>query len=79
MGADSSTHLPLTDMPIGTTSYLSLSIAAKTLAAVEQETACSAERPPKTTATRGLEDAFIARSLSALHRLSAPQWGSVSG
>src|SRR6478752_7022072 len=40
-------------MPTGTTSYLSRSMERRTLAAVEQETACSEERPPKTMATRG--------------------------
>ena len=41
-------------MPTGTTSYRSGSMACSTLPAVTQEIACSLERPPKTTATRGL-------------------------
>ena len=40
-------------MPTGTTSYASRSMACSTLPAVTQEMACSLERPPKTTATRG--------------------------
>ena len=51
---DSSTHRPSRAMPIGTTSYLSWSRAARTLPAVTQEIACSLDRPPKSTATRGL-------------------------
>src|SRR3954471_23213902 len=41
-------------MPTGTTSYRSGSRAAITLPADTQEIACSALRPPKTTATRTL-------------------------
>ncbi len=57
-------------MPIGTTSYTSRSIAWSTLPAVTHEIACSLERPPKTTATRGLRGAagvgsFIAPTLPA--------------
>ena len=53
-------------MPIGTTSYASRSIAASTLPAVTHEIACSLDRPPKTTATRGLRvGSFIATTLSA--------------
>jgi hypothetical protein len=44
-------------MPTGTTSYAVRSIAARTLPAVTQLIACSLERPPKTTATRGLRGA----------------------
>jgi hypothetical protein len=40
-------------IPIGTTSYADRSITDNTLAAVEQDTACSLERPPNTTAMRG--------------------------
>ena len=50
----SSTHRPSGAIPTGTTSYFSRSIAASTLPAVTHEMACSLERPPKTTATRGL-------------------------
>jgi hypothetical protein len=40
-------------------------MAARTLPAVTQEIACSLDRPPKTTATRGLrEGEFIATTLS---------------
>ena len=46
------THRPSRAIPTGTTSYLSRSIAASTLAAVEHDTACSGDRPPKTMATR---------------------------
>ena len=49
---DSSTQRPSVAMPIGTTSYLSRSMACSTLPAVTQEIACSLDRPPKTTATR---------------------------
>jgi cystathionine gamma-synthase len=41
------------------TSYLSRSITDKTLAAVEQDTACSLDRPPNTMATLGLLDPII--------------------
>ena len=41
-------------MPTGTTSYFSGSSAAITLPAEMHEIECSLERPPKTTATRGL-------------------------
>jgi hypothetical protein len=41
-------------MPTGTTSYFSGSSAAITLPAEMHEMECSLERPPKTTATRGL-------------------------
>ena len=41
-------------MPTGTTSYFSGSRAAITLPAEMHEIECSLERPPKTTATRGL-------------------------
>ena len=51
---DSRTQRPSVAMPTGTTSYRSRSIALSTLPAVTQEIACSLERPPKTTATRGL-------------------------
>ena len=66
----SSTHRPSAAMPTGTTSYASRSIAASTLPAVTHEMPCSEERPPKTTATRGLrpvlgeEVSFIGTTLS---------------
>jgi hypothetical protein len=41
-------------IPTGTTSYFSGSSAAITLPAEMQEIECSLERPPNTTATRGL-------------------------
>ena len=41
-------------MPMGTTSYLSLSIACRTDAAESSETSCSPLRPPKRTPTRSL-------------------------
>ncbi len=50
---DSRTQRPSCVMPTGTTSYRSGSIAFRTLPAVTHEMACSLERPPKTTATRG--------------------------
>ncbi len=49
-----STHRPSRAMPIGTTSYLSLSMAPSTSPALAHDTACSALRPPNTTATRTL-------------------------
>mgnify|MGYP006194540295 CR=1 FL=1 len=49
-----SDHWPFFAMPTGTTSYLSRSIASSTPAAVTQLTACSLERPPNSTRTRGL-------------------------
>ena len=60
-------------IPTGTTSYRCGSIAARTLPAVTQEIACSLDRPPKTTAMRGLRPrlagpalgSFIATTLSA--------------
>ena len=51
---DSSTQRPSVAMPTGTTSYLLRSMACSTLPAVTHEIPCSLERPPKTTATRGL-------------------------
>ena len=63
---DSSTQRPSVAMPTGTTSYFSLSMACSTLPAVTQEMACSLERPPNTTATRGLRvGSFIGATLSA--------------
>src|ERR1700678_67878 len=41
-------------MPIGTTSYLSRSMAPRKSPALAHDTACSALRPPNTTATRTL-------------------------
>ncbi len=61
----SSTQRPSVAMPIGTTSYRSRSMAASTLPAVTQEMPCSLDRPPKTTATRGLRGSFIVLTLSA--------------
>jgi hypothetical protein len=57
-------------MPIGTTSYADRSITDNTLAAVEQDTACSLERPPKTTATRGFR-VLITSTLTVQGRVSA--------
>ncbi len=57
--ADSSTQRPSVAMPTGTTSYLSGSRAAITLPAEMQEMECSPERPPKTTATRGLRSELV--------------------
>src|SRR5207248_2454796 len=47
------THCPDFEIPMGTTSYLLVSMAANTPAAVTQLTACSLDRPPNSTATRG--------------------------
>src|SRR3954447_432685 len=52
--SSASTQRPSVAMPTGTTSYRSGSRAAITLPADTQEIACSALRPPKTTATRTL-------------------------
>ncbi len=54
VSAAASTHCPDLAMPMGMTSYLSLLMAPSTPAAVTQLTACSLDRPPKSTATRGL-------------------------
>src|SRR6476619_1482026 len=51
---DSSTQRPSVAMPTGTTSYFSRSMACSTLPAVTHEMPCSEDRPPNTTATRGL-------------------------
>ncbi len=69
---DSSTQRPSVAMPTGTTSYASRSMACSTLPAVTHEIACSLERPPKTTATRGLRvGAFIGSTLSTYARAHA--------
>ncbi len=47
-----SAHRPSAVMPMGSTSYLSRSMARSTVPAVTTEIACSELRPPKTTATR---------------------------
>src|SRR3989344_1280017 len=44
-------HCPFLSIPIGTTSYFSLSIASITFFADWSETSCSAERPLNSTAT----------------------------
>ena len=66
-------------MPTGTTSYASRSIARSTLPAVTQEMACSLERPPKTTATRGLRGSFIVHDPSgpAARRPAPPRLGTM--
>src|ERR1051326_4266310 len=51
-------HFPSCVIPMGTTSYLSLSSAVITEAAETSETSCSAERPPKRTPTRILDLGF---------------------
>src|SRR6476469_6283096 len=53
VSAGARTHCPVLAIPIGMTSYLSLLMAPSTPAAVTQLTACSLERPPNNTATRG--------------------------
>src|SRR6478752_8419786 len=53
VSAGARTHWPVLAIPMGMTSYLSLLMAPRTPAAVTQLTACSLERPPKSTATRG--------------------------
>src|SRR5919112_2813230 len=64
--SSASTHRPSVAMPTGTTSYRSGSSAAITLPAETQEMACSALRPPNTTATRTLPACpFIASTLAA--------------
>ena len=50
---EASTHWPVLAIPIGMTSYFVWSMAPRTPAAVTQLTACSLERPPNSTATRG--------------------------
>ena len=72
---DSSTQRPSVAMPIGTTSYASRSIAASTLPAVTQEIACSLDRPPKTTATRGLRGGLVHRADPSRPRVVAHAGG----
>src|SRR5271163_497012 len=45
-------HWPCLVMPMGTTSYLVLSMALRMEAAERRETSCSPERPPKRMPTR---------------------------
>src|ERR1700679_35853 len=45
-------HWPCLVMPMGTTSYLVLSMAVRMEAAERRETSCSPERPPKRMPTR---------------------------
>src|SRR6266850_4553640 len=47
-------------MPIGTTSYLALSIALMTDSADRRDTSCSPERPPKITPTLSFFVKFLA-------------------
>src|SRR5438034_10861836 len=47
-----STHRPSVAMPMGSTSYRSVSMADRIRPALAQDTACSVLRPPNTTATR---------------------------
>jgi hypothetical protein len=47
-----STHSPPGVIPIGKTSYLSVSMAAATCLADMQETSCSADLPPNRRPTR---------------------------
>ncbi len=61
---DSRTQRPSWAIPIGTTSYFSVSIACSTLPAVEQEMTCSLERPPKTMATRGLREGGVVSDIA---------------
>ena len=67
----SRTQWPLVLMPIGTTSYLSRSMACSTLAAVTQEMACSLDRPPNTTATRFLAGSSPANFAAYLGAMAA--------
>src|SRR2546421_12126061 len=52
VASDGESHFPSFVMAIGTTSYLSASIASITARAERTETSCSPERPPKITPTR---------------------------
>lgn len=54
-----SAQRPSVVMPMGSTSYLSRSMALRTAPAVTTEMACSELRPPKTTATRGLRGLWV--------------------
>src|SRR5882757_3734923 len=74
----SSTQWPLVVIPTGTTSYLSRSITCSTFAAVTQEMACSLDRPPKTTAIRGLLFSSLEYSLTG-STIAAPGCGFDQG
>src|SRR6266446_8864069 len=50
-------------MPIGTTSYLALSIALMTDSADRRDTSCSPERPPKITPILSFLVKFLLRSV----------------
>src|SRR4051794_20689661 len=75
--SDSSTHRPSWVIPTGTTSYRSGSMACRTLPAVTHEIACSLERPPKTTAIRGLRVCWS--SLMVAPTLPVPERSSGDG
>ena len=66
--SSASSQWPVLAMPMGTTSYFFLSMAARTEAAERSETSCSPERPPKMIPTRSFRAIGVV-SLSPVARL----------